>query len=207
MSGGVTETTYSMTIYLTLADQDAFGSEVGRQIEELCADMDCEVSASSAMLDMSALSGSGIGLNIFADDMDVLQKAVMEAAFDLYLDFLRREAASGEYPVYKAYGMAYIRFAQEERALFKLLFMCDRQGQPLVITADREESISMIMQANGLSYARAEMLHLEMWACVHGIATMLVTSFVELDWQLISNMVTDVYQGARRHHMEMEAQQ
>ena len=139
--------------------------------------------------------------------MDVLQKAVMEAAFDLYLDFLRREAASGEYPVYKAYGMAYIRFAQEERALFKLLFMCDRQGQPPVMTADREESISMIMQANGLSYARAEMLHLEMWACVHGIATMLVTSFAELDWQLISNMVTDVYQGARRHHMEMEAQQ
>jgi len=80
VSAGVTETTYSLTIYLTLEDEDAFGSVVGRQIEELCADMECDVSSSSAMMDMSALSGSGITLNIYADDMEVLQGAAKEAA-------------------------------------------------------------------------------------------------------------------------------
>lgn len=78
--GGVTETNYSLTIYLTLEDEDAFGSEVGRRIEELCADMECEVSSSSAMMDMSMLSGSGIGMNIYADDMEVLQSGARRAA-------------------------------------------------------------------------------------------------------------------------------
>jgi len=80
ITGGVTENTYSLTIYLTLADQDAFGSEVGARIEELCADMECQVSSSSAMMDMSALSGSGISVNIYANDMDALQSAARKTA-------------------------------------------------------------------------------------------------------------------------------
>ena len=79
-SGGVTSNVYSLTIYLTLSDQDAFGSVVGKQIEELCADMECEVTSSSAMMDMSALSGSGISINIYANDMDALQNAARTAA-------------------------------------------------------------------------------------------------------------------------------
>ena len=80
ITGGVTETTYSLTIYLTLEDQDAFGSEVGAEIERLCADMPCKVSSSSAMMDMSALSGSGISVNIYAEKMDELQSAAQRAA-------------------------------------------------------------------------------------------------------------------------------
>ena len=80
ITGGITETTYSLTIYLTLADQDAFGSEVGAEIERLCADMPCKVGSSSAMMDMSALSGSGISVNIYADKMDDLQNAAKKAA-------------------------------------------------------------------------------------------------------------------------------
>ena len=77
---GMSETSYSLTIYITLSDQDAFGSEVGRQIEDLCADMACEVSSSSAMMDMGALGGTGISLRIYADHMDDLQNAAKEAA-------------------------------------------------------------------------------------------------------------------------------
>ena len=37
--------------------------------------------------------------------------------------------AEGKYPPYKASGMAYIRFAKEEKELFKLLFMRDRSDR------------------------------------------------------------------------------
>ena len=77
---GMSQTSYSLTIYITLSDQDAFGSEVGRKIEELCADMECEVSSSSAMMDMGTLAGSGVSLRIYADGMDELQNAAKEAA-------------------------------------------------------------------------------------------------------------------------------
>ena len=137
--------------------------------------------------------------------MQELQEATLSAAYEIYLDFLKREAESGEYPKYKAFGMAYVRFAKEEKELFKLLFMCDRGGKPRESTADFEASIGMIMQANGLSRQVAELMHLECWACVHGIATMLATDFLDLDEELVSRMVSDVYQGVRKMHKEENA--
>ena len=71
---------YNVTVYVTLSDQEASGAEVGRLIEERCADMPCKVSASSAMMDMGALTGSGISLRIYGEDMEDLQNAARTAA-------------------------------------------------------------------------------------------------------------------------------
>lgn len=136
--------------------------------------------------------------------MEALQDAVVRAAYELYLGFLDREAKSGKYPKYKSFGMAYIRFAKEEKELFKLLFMCDRGGKELAPTVDFEASVEMIMQANGVTRERARLMHLEMWSCVHGIGTMLATSFLALDGELVSNMLTDIYQGIRARHLSGE---
>ena len=68
-----------VTVYITLEDEKASGAAVGEEIAALCADMPCQVSSSSAMMDMSMLSGSGISLQIYADDMDVLQNAAKTA--------------------------------------------------------------------------------------------------------------------------------
>jgi AcrR family transcriptional regulator len=132
--------------------------------------------------------------------MDELQYAVLNAAYEFYHGFLMREVASGTYPPYKAYGMAYIRFAREEKALFRALFMCDRKGREMIPTNDFSESVDMIMQANGISHEQAELWHMEMWSCVHGIGTMLATSFLDLDEDLISRMISDVYQGLIVRH-------
>ena len=132
--------------------------------------------------------------------MEELQKATVEAAYEIYFGFLKKEAESGRYPRYKAFGMAYVRFAKEEKELFKLLFMCDRKGAAFTPTLDFDASIEMIMKANGVTKEKAELMHLEMWTCVHGIGTMLATSFVAFDWELISDMLTDVYQGIKARH-------
>ena len=118
-----------------------------------------------------------------------------------FLSFLRSEMESGKYPPYKSFGMAYIRFAKEEKELFKLLFMCDQSQKSWTPTLDFEESVKMIMNANGVTKEKAELIHLEMWTCVHGIATMLATSFVSLEWELISDILTDVYLGIRARHL------
>ncbi len=136
--------------------------------------------------------------------MEELQSEVSAAAYELYLGFLKNDAESGKYPTYKAFGMAYIRFAKEEKNLFKLLFMCDREGMEPVSSPDFEASVEIIMKANNISKETAELMHFEMWAFVHGIATMLATSYLSLDWELISGMLTDVYQGIRRSHVSKE---
>lgn len=136
--------------------------------------------------------------------MDQLREAVIMAAYDRYLEFLKNEVESGRYPQYKAFGMAYIRFAKEEKELFKLLFMCDRQEKEFTPTLDFKASVQMIMNANGVTEEKAELMHFEMWICVHGIAAMLATSFLALEWSLISDMITDVYQGIRARHLMEE---
>ena len=67
--------------------------------------------------------------------MDELRQAVIEKAEDLFCVFMQQEAAKGIYPSYKASGMAYIRFAKEEKELFKLLYMRERNDDrsPLAI--------------------------------------------------------------------------
>ena len=131
------------------------------------------------------------------NSMEELFNATVAAAYDIYLGFINKEVQSNKYPKYKAFGMAYIRFAREEKELFKLLFMRDRRGEDLAPSSDFTESVKLIMDVNGISEEKATLLHLEMWSCVHGIGAMLATSFLSLDEELISQMTSDVYNGVR----------
>ena len=134
--------------------------------------------------------------------MEDLRAEVILAAYSRYCDFLRGEAESGKYPKYKSYGMAYIAFAREERELFKLLFMRDRSGEQTgAYSPDFEESVEMIVKANGVSHERARLMHTEIWSAVHGIAVMSATSFLSFEWEAVSDMLSDVYQGLRARHI------
>lgn len=130
-------------------------------------------------------------------NMEEVQSAVMNAAQDIYESYLAEDMTSGKYPLYKASGMAYIRFAKEERELFKLLFMRDRNGEPLEPTREVDAIIPIIMKTTGLSREQAERFHLEMWVVVHGIASMIATSYLIWDEEQISGVITDFYTGLR----------
>ena len=133
--------------------------------------------------------------------MEDLQDEVLLSVYNLYLSFIKNEVESEKYPQYKAFGMAYIRFAKEEKELFKFLFMRDRDGKDIIPTTDFNQAIEIIALRNNVSKETAELIHIEMWALVHGIGTMHATSFCMLDWDYISNMLTDVYQGLILRHV------
>lgn len=135
------------------------------------------------------------------ETMEMLKEDVIRVAHELYQSYLEQDMKRGEFPPYKASGMAYIRFAREEKELFKLLFMRDRSGEKISDDSEELRPIWQIIQKNlGLNEQEASLFHLEMWAYVHGIATMLATSYLELDKEMISRMVTDVYQGMKERY-------
>ena len=137
--------------------------------------------------------------------MEELKLAVVAAADQCYQEYTEREMMDRKYPPYKASGMAYIRFAREERELFKLLFMRDRTEEPVVQDTEVTDRVIDILQKNtGLSREEASLFHLEMWAYVHGIAAMIATGFLELDEELISRMLTDSYQGLKKQYESRE---
>ena len=133
--------------------------------------------------------------------MDQLRMAVVEAADALCNDYVARGVARGDLPPYKASGMAYIRFAKEERELFKLLYMRDRARETdpkeLELT---DQMVGILQSATGLDEESMKLFHLEMWAYVHGIATMFATGFVDLPWDLVSRMLSDAYLGLRKQY-------
>ena len=133
--------------------------------------------------------------------MDELRLAVVEAADALYEEYILRAAAEGKYPAYKASGMAYIRFAKDEKELFKLLYMRDRSGETIPKEmALTKEMQQIVLNGTGLEEETAMLFHLEMWAFVHGIAAMAATGFLELDQELVSRMLTDAYQGLMKQY-------
>ena len=136
--------------------------------------------------------------------MDELLYDVLGAAQQCCIEYMEREVASGRYPAYKANGMAYIRFAKEENELFKLLYMRDRRTETFAENRTLTDQMeALVQQYTGLEGDDIALFHLEMWACVHGIAVMFATSYLDLDWELVSKMITDVYQGLR-HRYGME---
>ena len=133
--------------------------------------------------------------------MGQLRLAVAKKAEAIYEEYLQREVASGEYPAYKASGMAYIRFAKEEKELFKLLYMRNRDGEAFSVGAEVDSEMEALVQTQtGLNETEAKLFHLEVWAYVHGIATMFATGFLNLEWELVSKMLTDCYQGLRKQN-------
>ena len=135
------------------------------------------------------------------ETMEELRLAVVEKANELCCEYIKREVQSGKYPAYKANGMAYIRFAKEEKELFKLLYMRDRTGEPPVEDLESTEEIETIVHNNtGLSGDDVKLFHLEMWVVVHGIATMFATGFFDIEWDLVSKMLTDSYQGLKKQY-------
>lgn len=137
-------------------------------------------------------------------NMDELRAAVKEKANILYQNCLAADMSAGKYPPYKASGMAYIRFAREEKELFKLLFMCDRSHE--TVRDDRESIrpiIDIIKKNLGLDEERAFLFHMEMWIFVHGIATMIATSYLCWDDDMISGIVTDAYESLKKRYLEV----
>jgi AcrR family transcriptional regulator len=97
---------------------------------------------------------------------------------------------------YRASGMAFIQFAKDERELFRLLFMRDRTNERLPkFDTTSDDAVKMVMQATGFDYDTASKLHIKMWIVVQGIATMIITSYMDMSDELIDEILTDTYQG------------
>lgn len=128
--------------------------------------------------------------------IDELKQDIAQRAYEEFNNCLLKEIKSGIYPEYKAIGIGYIRFAIEERELFKYLFMRNRSKDKGGVEQNSfDGAIMTIMKNYGLYRDDAVTLHAEMWIFVHGIATMIATDYLDWDFETINRMITDAYKG------------
>ena len=131
-------------------------------------------------------------------NMEEVQQEVLSSAYQLYQSYLQKDMSKGKYPPYKASGMAYIRFSKEEKALLKLLFMRNRSHEKIEDNRDEIKPLIELIKNNlKISEEEAYLFHIEMWVYVHGIATMIATSYLNWDDEFISKVLTDAYEGLK----------
>lgn len=80
--GGGNSATNATQLYITLKeDKELSGDEIAEKIMELTADVEnAEITVDTSSMDMSALGGSGISIQIRGQNMDVLQQIAQEVA-------------------------------------------------------------------------------------------------------------------------------
>lgn len=118
--------------------------------------------------------------------------------------FSRRlyEWQAGQMPPYKTMGMAFLRFAHEEAALYRLLFLCDRssdayQGQERGFADVNDAVYTAIMRANGYTLEQARALHSQMFIFIQGLGGMIATRYIPYDEAFLSRALTDEYQALK----------
>ena len=130
-------------------------------------------------------------------NMEDLRMEIIKKASSLYFYMLEEEEKSGKYPPYKARGMGYIRFAREEKNLFRLLFMDIRSSNVKFPTDDASKEIDLISDSLSLAEDKASRMHVLLWFFVHGIASLIVTESLEISEEDISAALTDTYLGLK----------
>ena len=60
-----------------------------------------------------------------------------------------------------------------------------------------DDIIALISRNTGLREEQARLFHLEMWIFVHGIATMIVTGYLDWEEEYVSRALAAVYEGLK----------
>lgn len=134
------------------------------------------------------------------ESMTVLKDAVMRKANRIYEAYIRRWSEHAKKP-YKAAGTAYIRFAGEESALFRLLFMRDRSNERQDCEDDNLEIyLKEISHVLGISREAAYDFHIRMWIYTHGMAVMLATNYLHFTDEQISTLLTEEFTALKERY-------
>lgn len=125
-----------------------------------------------------------------------LKRAVYQKA-DGYHSALINDI-QGENPMLSI-GLSYIRFAQTEKNLFRLLFQSNEFAGKSISGLIEEEEIAPVMevlsQAAGVGEAQARVIFKSLFLFVHGYASMFANNSLEYDEEVISMDLERVFSG------------
>ena len=130
-------------------------------------------------------------------NMEEVRTEVIKAAEKIYRDRLAKSTENKNIPPYKATGTEYIKFAKDDRELFKLLFMRSRISEEDREAEETAPLIALIQKSTGFDEKTAFLFHLETWVFVHGIATMIATDYLKWDDEFISRSLSDCFLGLK----------
>ncbi len=125
--------------------------------------------------------------------MDEIRDAVFERADDYHTHYLMGD---GEFSMLNV-GLAYVRFAAEEKRLFRLLFQSDHFAKQSLNDLINDESVSPMITAvcreNGITPDEAKDAFTASALLVHGMASLLANNSMEYDPQTVAHILENQF--------------
>ena len=104
------------------------------------------------------------------ENMEELKKEVICKSAELFEMYKSEEIKKQKYPEYKARGIEDVSISSE---------------------------VSLVKDTLLITPEAATEFHVKMWIWVHGISTIIATGYLDIDFNTISDMLSDVYNGLK----------
>ncbi len=128
-----------------------------------------------------------------------IKKAAYSAADKFHSEYITNISEDSGNPVLDI-GLNYIRFAAEEKPLFRFLFQSDGFAKnnltDLINTEELSPILEILSQAVGVSREKAKEIFLSVFLTVHGYASMLANNSMEYDEPAIARQLEKAMAGA-----------
>ena len=136
---------------------------------------------------------------LFKNMEEVLSEVMAEAIsfFDAFYEAYPKSQATP----FVNLGLAYIRFAQEEQQLFRLLFLSEnRHGKSLydMLNGQNGAVVKEINNAKFYGCKNPSDMFMRMWICIHGCACMSLTGDYDLQEEDTIKLLEESYGAFQR---------
>ena len=125
------------------------------------------------------------------ENMEELKKDVYQKAEDYFGTCLY--AISADDNNLLEIGKNYIKFANEEKELYKFLFLSESLEIKHLDELINRQMVDYIMKSAKLNERQSKELFIEIWLLIHGISTLLATNPCTLDDKEIEHLLINAY--------------
>lgn len=119
-------------------------------------------------------------------NLDELKEELKSTAANYHRKIVKECLDGEEYDAYRAYGIGFVRFAVEERELFRYLYLYGRKGGKDVDDIHLPQIIQLMQNIYGYTEEVARNFHHDMSFYSYGIAMMMNTGYIELTEEEVS---------------------
>lgn len=130
--------------------------------------------------------------------VEKLREDILKRAGEFHIEYIMKKSSERSAPML-GIGLNYIRFAQEERNLFRFLFQSGNYtgnsfGDMMSENAPTPVLDSLRMQTGITSQQAIEVFEI-LFACVHGFASFIANNALAYDEEYFSRILTELFQG------------